>query len=66
MNQNKRQVLTVNDIAIVLGMTTRKVRENEVRLGLRAARIRINGRVIRYKRGIVESLEAFRGLQLPN
>lgn len=66
MKPTKRQVFTVNDLAMVLEMTPRKVRENESNLGLVRARIRINGRVIRYKRAVVECLPAFEGLELPN
>jgi hypothetical protein len=66
MRQTPRQVLTINDLAMVLELTPRKVRENEKSLGLVEARIRINGRVIRYKRAVVERLPVFAGLILPN
>ncbi len=66
MNKMQKQVLTVNDIAIIMDMTPRKVRENEKKFGLDKARVRVAGKFIRYKRSVIETLEAFRGVKLPS
>jgi len=61
-----RQLLTIKDLAIALGMSTRSVWDNQKNLGLLSTKVRLNARVIRFRRAEVEKLEAFRGIELPS
>lgn len=56
----KSDYITRKEIAARLGMSVDFVRENEVRLGFRAARVTFSSRCIRYRVDLVEA--AFRTL----
>ena len=44
---------TRNDIAMLFNLSVRQVRDNEKKLGLDKARIRVNSRVVRYRATVV-------------
>lgn len=57
---NDRELLTRKDVAALLEMSVKFVISNEERLGLRAARVDLGARSVRYRRRAVTAILASR------
>lgn len=58
----ERQLLTRKEVADRFEMSTKWIIKHEDRLGLRAAKVDLGGRSVRYRRAAVESILARYGI----